>query len=76
MICVSLDMICIHVSKRATHPPISIKAYGITFHYSEQPRTVTSSYKYAAPNKNEKAKETLFHQNISWFNLEALYGVK
>ena len=59
MICVSLDMICVHVSKRATHPPISIKAYGIIFHYSEQPRTVTSSYKYAAPNKNRGTRGDL-----------------
>ena len=27
----------------------------ITSHYSGQPRAVTSSYKYAAPKKNEKA---------------------
>ena len=31
------------------------KANGITSHYSGQPRTVTSSYKYAAPKKDEKA---------------------
>ena len=30
-------------------------ANGITSHYSGQPRTVTSSYKYAAPKKDEKA---------------------
>ena len=42
MICMSLDMICI--SKRAInfHPSISIKANGITSHYSGQPQT--SSY--------------------------------
>ena len=37
------------------HPSISIKANGITSHYSGEPRTVTSSYKYAAPKKDEKA---------------------
>ena len=42
MICMSLDMICI--SKRAInfHPSISIKANGITSHYSGQPRRVTT----------------------------------
>ena len=60
---VSLDMI--FISKRA-----------ITFtsHYSGQPRTVTSSYKYAAPNKDLK-KLTLFDQIILRFKLEALYSV-
>ena len=55
MICMSLNMICI--SKRAInfHPSISIKANGITSHYSGQPRTVTSSYKYAASKSDEKA---------------------
>ena len=48
-------MICI--SKRAInfHPLISIKANGITSHYNGQPRIVTSSYKFAAPKKDEKA---------------------
>ena len=55
MICMSLNMICI--SKRAInfYPSISIKANGITSHYGGQPRTVTSSYNYAAPKKDEKA---------------------
>ena len=52
LICMSLDMICIERSF-FIHP--SIKANGITSHYSGQPRTVTSSYKYAAPKKDEKA---------------------
>ena len=74
MICMSLDIICI--PKRATnfHPSISIKANGITSHYSGQPRTVTSSDKYAAPKKDEKAKP--FNQIILRFKLEALYSVK
>ena len=37
------------------YPFISMKANGITSHYSGQPRTVTSSYKYVAPKKDEKA---------------------
>ena len=43
MICMSLNMVC--VSKRAInfHPSVSIKANGITSHYSGQPRTVASS---------------------------------
>ena len=63
LICMSLDMICI--SKRAInfHPSISIKANGITSHYSGQPRTVTSSYKYVAPKKDEKAKLNPFWSN-------------
>ena len=74
MICMSLDVICI--SKRAInlHPLISIKANGITSHYNGQPRTVTSSYKFAAPTKDEKAN--LFDQIILRFKLEALYSVK
>ena len=66
MICMSLDMICI--SKRAInfHPSISIKANGITSHYSGQPRTVTSSCKYAAQKKDEKL--TIFDQIILRFN--------
>ena len=62
MICMSLDMIC--VSKRAInfYPSISIKANGITSHYSGQPRTVTSSCKYAAPKKDKKL--TIFDQII------------
>ena len=74
MICLSLDMICI--SKRAInfHPPISIKANGITSYYSGQPRTVTSSYKYAVPKKDEKAN--FFWLNYFKFKLEALYSVK
>ena len=71
---VSLDMI--FISKRVInfHPSISRKANGITSHYSGQPRTVTSSYKYAAPNKDLK-KLTLFYQIIIRFKLEALYSV-
>ena len=67
-------MICI--SKRAInfHPSISIKANGITSHCTGQPRTATSSYKYAAPKKDEKA--TPFEQIIARFKLEALYSVK
>ena len=76
MICMSLDIICI--SKRAINfrPSISKKANGVTSHYSGQPRsrTVTSSYKYAAPKKDEKAN--LFDQIILRFQLEALYSVK
>ena len=74
MICMSLDMICI--SKRAInfHSSILIKANGITSHYSGQPRTVISSYKYAAPKKTKKL--TLFDQIILRFKLEALYSVK
>ena len=70
----SLDIICI--SKRAInfHPSISIKANGITSHYSGQPRTVTSSHKYAAPKKDEKANP--FLPNYLRFKLEALYSVK
>ena len=56
MICMSLDMISISQRAIHFHPSISIKANGINSHYSEQPRTVTSSYKYAAPKKDEKAK--------------------
>ena len=61
MICMSLDMICI--SKRAInfHPFISLKANGITSHDSAQPRTVTSSHKYAAPKKDEKANPFLLN---------------
>ena len=33
----------------------TIKGNGITSHYSRQPRTVTSSYKYASLKKDEKA---------------------
>ena len=60
-ICMSLDMICI--SKRAInfHPSISLKANGITSHDSAQPRTVTSSHKYAAPKKDEKANPFLLN---------------
>ena len=59
------DMIC--KSKRAInfHPLISIKANGITSHYNGQPRTVTSSYKFAAPKKDEKANPFL----SNYFNL-------
>ena len=56
MICMSLDMISISQRAIHFHPSISIKANGVNSHYSEQPRTVTSSYKYAAPKKDEKAK--------------------
>ena len=55
MICMSLDMICILKRAINFHPSISIKANGITSHFSGQPRTVTSSHKYAAPKKDEKA---------------------
>ena len=49
-------MICISKGAINFHPSISIKANGITSHYSGQPRTVTSSYKFAArPKKDEKA---------------------
>ena len=34
----------------------TMKANRLTSHYSGQPRTVTSWYKYAAPRKDEKAK--------------------
>ena len=33
----------------------TIKANGLTSHYSGQPRTVPSWYKYAAPKKDENA---------------------
>ena len=36
-----------------------MKANGITSHYSKQPPTVTRSYKYAAPKKDEKANPFL-----------------
>ena len=42
MICMSLDMICISKKAISFHPSISIKANGITSHYSGQPQT--SSY--------------------------------
>ena len=32
----------------------TIKANGITSHYSGQPRAVTSSYRYVTPTKDEK----------------------
>ena len=48
------------------HPSISIKANGISSHYSEQSQTVTSSYKYAAPKKDEKA-------NTFWSNYFKVY---
>ena len=51
-----------------------MKANGITSHYSGQPRTVSSSYKYAAPKKGEKAN--FFDQIILRFKLESLYSVK
>ena len=58
----SFSLTCLYVtghiciSKRVInfHPSISIKANGITSHYSGQPRTVTSLYKYAAPKKHQK----------------------
>ena len=40
----SLDMICISRKKIYFHPSRSIKANGVTFHYTGQTRTVTSSY--------------------------------
>ena len=42
--------------------------------YNGQPRTVTSSYKYAAPKKDEKVN--LFDQITERFKLEALCSVK
>ena len=47
-------MICIQKRAINFHPLISIKANGITSHYNEQPGTVTSSYKFPAPKKDEK----------------------
>ena len=72
MICMSLDMICI--SKRGInfHPSISIKSNGITSHYSEQPRSVTLSYKYAVRSDSI----CFFDEIILRFKLEALYSVK
>ena len=80
MICMSLDMICI--SKRAInfHPSISIKSFYLKemelllTSYSGQPRTVTSSYKFAAPKKDEKLN--LFDQITLRFKLEVLCSVK
>ena len=48
-------MICISKTAINFHPSMSIKANGITSHYGRQPRTVTSSNKYAAPKKDGKA---------------------
>ena len=52
-----------------------IKANRITSNYSGQPRTVTSSYKYGAPKKDEKANPFNFDQIILRFKLEALHSV-
>ena len=65
------------MSKRAInfHPSISIKANGITSHYSGQTRTVTLLYNWhAAPKKDEKASH-FSSQIILRFKLEALYSV-
>ena len=70
----SLDMICIWQRAINFHPLISIKENGITSHYKEQSRIVTSSYKFAAPKKDKKAN--LFDQIILRFKLEALHGAK
>ena len=48
-------MICIYKRGINVNPSILIKANEIPSHYSGQPETVTSSYKYAAPKKDEKA---------------------
>ena len=74
MICMSLDRTFISKRVISFHPSISRKGNGITSHYSGQPRTVTSSYKYEAPNKDLK-KLTLFDQIILRFKLKALYCV-
>ena len=50
------------------------KKNGITSHYNGQSRTVTSSYKFATPKKDEKANP--FDQIILRFKLEAMYSVK
>ena len=62
-------MICI--SKRGInfHPSISIKSNGITSHYSEQPRSVTLSYKYAVRSDSI----CFFDEIILRFKLEAIY---
>ena len=72
MICMLLDMICI--SKRGInfHPSTSIKSNGITSHYSEQPRSVTLSYKYAVRSDSI----CFFDEIILTFKLEAPYSVK
>ena len=55
-VCMSLDKICKSKLKSNQFSSIHfIKANGITSRYSGQSRTVTSSYKYAAPRKDEKA---------------------
>ena len=54
-VCMSIDKICIRKNSNQFSSIHFIKANGITSHYSGQPRTVTSSYKYAAPKKDEKA---------------------
>ena len=66
------------ISKRVInfHPSISIKANGITSHYSKQPQTVTSSYKINMRHGRKTKKLTLFDQIISRFKLKALYSVK
>ena len=69
MIYMSLDMICISKRQINFHPFILIKANGIIFYYSGQPRTVTSSYKYASPKKDEK--DNPFLSNY----LKALYSL-
>ena len=74
MICKSLDMICIYKRAINFNPSISIKANEIPSHYSGQPETVTSSYKYAAQKKDEKL--TLFDQIILKFKIKAFYSVK
>ena len=55
-VCMSMDMQDLYIKKSNRFSSIHlIYANGITSYYSGQPRTVTSSYKYAAPKKDEKA---------------------
>ena len=44
-------MICISIRAINFHPSISIKANGITSHYSGQPLTMTLVYNYVAQDK-------------------------
>ena len=67
-------MMCISRKAINFHPSISIKN-GVTSYCSGQPRTATSSYKYAArPKKDEKANP--FDHIFLRLKLEALYSVK
>ena len=63
-------MICISKRQINFHPSILIKGNGIISYYSGKTRTVTSSYKYAAPKKDEKANPFLSNY------FKALYSVK